>query len=499
MPSLQITAAARLISNPEFKSGWGATLSQEINDVVRTVRADAAGVYQLQVARDRPIYPASIYTAMFWEARHYRKSSTIFTPAVYDTLPLFEEEEGGNARRAMATVTKKTTTDTDEIKYHPLLESIRDSQFTLWPVHIPSENIWVTIILQIQAIPENVRGDTSFDREVVACAIIDPFPEERDERRENVKGKLSKVLDGGYIRFPEHAMIETFTTEDIEESWETGYVAYALCREFIRRMNVLKFREDRGHVVNPDLLWAGFEEHHDIDSYRELMMAACANRTIRKSGYRVRMALEVPSEKGNHNRDLLDPHVDDLPDQWFPESKKKARKTPAPPPQVDQEANAAVAIPVPEQEQEEPQLSDSGSEGHYSDYEADEVDEDAYLAAQATHEAPDRAYSPSQPALGSYDELAENPIPENVKIEEVPSYDEVKTEDNEISQAQESVVPNHAQEHLIDAIPVPIHENQVTPEIPSESTEVGSAPEKRGLDDDAEMSLAKRAKTEHSE
>lgn len=92
MPAAPMTSAARLISNPNFKSGWGAVLTPKTNEVIRSVKKEADGMYRLQTARDRPISATSIYTALFWEARNFRKPSIVFTPAVDDELQLFSEE-----------------------------------------------------------------------------------------------------------------------------------------------------------------------------------------------------------------------------------------------------------------------------------------------------------------------------------------------------------------------------------------------------------------------
>ncbi|KAI1803965.1 hypothetical protein F4811DRAFT_307295 [Daldinia bambusicola] len=481
MPAAPLTSAGRLVANPDFKSGWGAVLTPDINEVVRSVRKEAGATYRLQAARDEPISAASMYTALFWEARNFRNSLTVFTPAITDELKLFarEDEVYGTAR---AVIRKKASENISDTKFHPLLKSIRDSKFTLWPVRLPLENIWVTIILQLGGIPEDSQeSPLCYDRDVVACAIVDPYPSAREVRRNFVKERLSEILEEGCIRFNDSAVMGSFTTEDVRETWATGHVAYAVCREFIRRLNVLKYQEDCGHSVSTFLLWTPFEQHHDVDSYRESIMAACAHRTIQNSNYLIRMALEVPSKKSNHEPGRLDPHVEDLKDAWFTKPKTKTpRKAEL---EVPEQESIVVAPLTP--------VSENGSHVSQSNYQ-DESDEDEdadadddedkykneYVHANLVPQ--DGAYASSSLTLNEDDKPVVSQIIQSIEVEHNYSHEEVSAGVNQdLQERDDARSEDHPKDH--------------PEEQPREVT-----PAKRGLDDEEDPS-SKRIKLEDAE
>ncbi|KAI0101136.1 hypothetical protein F4814DRAFT_106235 [Daldinia grandis] len=506
MPAAPMTSAARLISNPNYKSGWGAVLTPETNEVIRSVKKEADGLYRLQTARDRPISAASMYTALFWEARNFRKTYIVFTPAVDDELPLFSEE-GKGFDMARKQIRKTAFDNIDNSKIHPLFKPMRDCKYTLWPVHLPTQNVWVTIILRIGELPTNSQGySTSFDRQVVECAIVDPLRNGRDHRRHFVKERLAEILKEGCIHLPDSAMIESFTTEDVREAWTTGHVAYAVCREFVRRLNVLKYQEDCSRFVNTDLLWAELEEHHDIDSYRESMMAACAHRTIRNSGYLVRMALEVPSEKSNHNPDGLNPFFEDQPNEWFTKSKAKpASKAQIKTPEKEVSILAQVPTPVSELGSDASQPIDLESDGHDSDQDTDAdplPESDVYTPTKPVFD--DHEEPVETPVLDSieveephaHEEPVEIPILESIDVEESHAHEEAETDSNQSLQEQGTTCPDFSiLEPLGEATPVPATETQATPEVQELKC---SVPAKRKLDD-GELPPAKRVKIEDAE
>ncbi|KAI1651079.1 uncharacterized protein F4817DRAFT_326671 [Daldinia loculata] len=494
MPAAPMTSAARLISNPNFKSGWGAVLTPKTNEVIRSVKKEADGMYRLQTARDRPISATSIYTALFWEARNFRKPSIVFTPAVDDELQLFSEE-GKGFDKARKEIRRMASDNINDASFHPLFKSMRNCRFTLWPIHLPVQDVWVTVILQIGGISTNFQESPNrFDREVVACAIVDPLPNDRDDRRHFVKERLAEILEDGCIYLPDNAMVESFTTEDVHEAWATGHVAYAVCREFIRRLRVLNYQEDCGHAVNTGLLWTGLEEHHDIDSYRESMMAACAHRTIRNSGYHVRMALEVPSEKSNYNPDGLNPFFEDQQDEWFTKSKAKAKATGKARAKASQKNEIIVAqalTPASEHGSDVSQLNDLESDGHDSDQDAD---------ADPVPESD--VYTPTKPTFDGHDKPVESPVLESIEAEESHAHEAVGTDSNQGLQELGNTFPSLSIPELSrEATPVPVAEMQATPE---EAEPGFSTPTKRKLDevddvDDGEQPPAKRAKIEDAE
>ncbi|KAL7621668.1 hypothetical protein AAE478_008995 [Parahypoxylon ruwenzoriense] len=302
MPPSLPTCAARVIRNDWLDYGWGTALSPEANRTVWRIREESNAMNRLQISRDRPVDAASIRAALFWEHRHMVQQRIVSTPAA-DYLSLFAREREV-FKDSLNGIRRKFSEGFENVTIHPLFEGMRGRKFTLWPVRI--DDTWVTIILQIESGPVTAQiPHVYFDREVTKIAIIDPFPEGRRSRQSLIERRLREFLLEGCINFSATALTESFETRDVLSEWETGYVAYAISREFLRRLKVLIHRSQLVPNVSTDFLWGPFEEHYSIDAYRESLLAACAHQTIEKSGYLVRLALEVPSSKSKHNPDSL--------------------------------------------------------------------------------------------------------------------------------------------------------------------------------------------------
>ena len=93
MPSVQPTCAARVVQNSYLKYGWGVTLTKEANDMVRKVKNDAGGCYQMQLSRSRPVSSTSLHSALFWAHRHLDDQRIVSTPAIDDDVELFSHEK----------------------------------------------------------------------------------------------------------------------------------------------------------------------------------------------------------------------------------------------------------------------------------------------------------------------------------------------------------------------------------------------------------------------
>ncbi|KAI1399277.1 hypothetical protein F4819DRAFT_510415 [Hypoxylon fuscum] len=321
MPSGQPTKAARIINNDPLSNGWGKTLSGETNDMVWKLIPDAKAMYSLQVSRETPVEPSSLSSSLFWEHRHLSQQQILSTPQA-DFLELFCKNK--EKFQVGLSAIRKEVPGSDKVNLHPMFGPMRDREFTIWPVRVNKG--WVTIILHIQ--PKEVVGQSScgyIDREVTEYAIVDPFAEKRGSRKTFIESRLAEILSEGCIEFPTTAVDHTIAIQDTEDKWATGYNAYAISHEFIRRLKVLLYRREHCQAGLPstDFLWGEFEEHCNVDVYREALMSACAHQTIEKSGYAVRMALDVPSESAKHNPDALNhlkaksTHVVDEPDENY--------------------------------------------------------------------------------------------------------------------------------------------------------------------------------------
>ncbi|KAI0172923.1 hypothetical protein GGR52DRAFT_591436 [Hypoxylon sp. FL1284] len=330
------TCAARIIRNEPLQNGWGAALTGETNAAVNKVKKYAKDCYGFQLHRERPVDASALSSALFWEHRHVVQPHIVSTPAA-DYGGLFNRELKLSNLKLWAI---KPRAGTDFLEVNALFGPMRDREFTVWPVQVPEgksdENkCWVTVIMRVE--PTEVVVNTSskyIDRVVTDIAIMDSLlssSKRRDSRQKLVEKRLAEILELGGIEFSEAAERHELQTEGTMDSWATGYIAYAVCREFLRRLKVLIHRRQRLERVPEHFLWYLFEETYNIHTYRESLMAACAHQTIEMSGYRVRMALDVPSEKTNHKPDELS-HLkvksvmsppEDVPDEDYKASSPK--------------------------------------------------------------------------------------------------------------------------------------------------------------------------------
>ncbi|KAI0908049.1 hypothetical protein F4823DRAFT_518232 [Ustulina deusta] len=310
----QPTSAARLISSPYIKFGWHKPLLSQVKEVVQGVSSIADSMYMLQIERERPIESLSLRNGLFWEHRQLVRQSVLSTPAV-DHLDLFPDDDE-LFQDTLQKIGKKVRENEKAFGLHYLFGSIRSREFLLLPVEIDGN--WITIIARIQRKAEldlDQALDDYADMEITDFAFVDPLPEGRESRQTLVHARFFKILEEGCIEPAANLTDRKLAVPDIdlEESsdhrWQTGLIAYAISREFIRRLKMLQYRQDLGDCSSSsddcDFLWAPFEEHYNFDAYRQSLMAACAHQCIEGSAYKARLALEVPSDDSNYHRELL--------------------------------------------------------------------------------------------------------------------------------------------------------------------------------------------------
>ncbi|RYP39209.1 hypothetical protein DL767_002317 [Monosporascus sp. MG133] len=327
--------AARVIKTQLYGTGWSGKLSNEDKNMATSLLDDAGAMYMLQINRDRQVEPLSLHNALFWEHRQMSYPQIVSTPAL-----IWEQQQDFNDQKITTGIvyavpffstnesTWKTTYKTIEMQssptsstreIHEFFANIRDREFTIWPVFLDG-GFWVTVIMRVETMdtPEVQPGTPTnfyFDRRVANLAIVDPVQEGHEEQLALFYKRLKFLLRQGCVLLSEDSLTPTLACDPVDYEWETGYVSYAVSREFIRRLKVLTHR--RGQTDVPDercsdaeryLLWSPFEESHRINSYRESLMSACSNYVIELSGYRIRSALEVPSSAANHNAAGLRPY-----------------------------------------------------------------------------------------------------------------------------------------------------------------------------------------------
>ncbi|TRX90892.1 hypothetical protein FHL15_008097 [Xylaria flabelliformis] len=298
----QPTAAARLISSPYIKFGWHRPLSGEIKEMVQRLGPTADSMYMLQTDQDRPIDSLSLRNGIFWEHRKLHDASIVATPALdhIDLFPfcdeLFEETLGK--------IGKRRSDDNEGLLLHYLFEPLRSREFLVLPIQI--EGTWVTIITRM-----GPKLELDSDLEVTDLAIIDPVLNDNASRRELICRRLVSILAEGCIQLPTTATVRDIMVTNLacNQSHLSGLVAYAVSREFLRRLKVLQYRRScaDGPSEDEDFLWENFEERYNLDAYRQDLTSACAYQTIEASDYQVRLALEVPSDDANYQPSLLRP------------------------------------------------------------------------------------------------------------------------------------------------------------------------------------------------
>ena len=331
-------AASRVIKNSLYGTGWSGKLSVEEKQMATGFLDDAAAMCSLQINRDRDVSPPSLHNAIFWEHHQLSDQTIVSTPAltweqhqvfndqkivtgIIYSVPFFSTDKE-TWKDAVQQVSKQGEGRSTTVEIHDLFRNIRDREFTIWPVLV--DGFWVTIIMRVEPMetPEFQPGNSTnyyYDRKVSTLAVLDPVYEGREDRHTLVCRRLRHLLSHGAIQFTADSIISTLTCDQVAWQWETGYMSYAVSREFLRRLKVLIHRREReasgepGSASERALLWAPIEESPRIDGYRESLVGACSNYVIESSGYRIRSALEVPSSAAGHSPEKLRPDNDDAP------------------------------------------------------------------------------------------------------------------------------------------------------------------------------------------
>ncbi|KAI1818645.1 hypothetical protein GGS20DRAFT_197216 [Poronia punctata] len=310
----QPTAAARLVSSSYINYGWHIPLSGETKSMVQKVSPIADSMYMLQIRRDSPVSFLSIRNAIFWEHRQLPEQDIVSTPAV-DHLDLFPYDDAAfrETMHKLAPVRHGSVGGNFVWSLHYVYETIRNREFLLLPVEVGG--CWVTIVARIRP-QEPVPGYPWQDREATDVAIIDPLEEDWEVRGNLIRAKLQDIFNYGFIKTGQETTYRRIGLAPAHDMWETGLIAFAVSREFLRRMRVLSFRRDC-FISGEEFLWADFEEKHNLDAYRQMLLSACAHQCIETSGHQLRLAIEVPSDGSNYHPDhLARPSArNDLPDE----------------------------------------------------------------------------------------------------------------------------------------------------------------------------------------
>ncbi|KAI5918487.1 hypothetical protein F4810DRAFT_574718 [Camillea tinctor] len=322
----QPTSGARAITSEWIDYGWSVALTRDITSRVERVQSEANSTYVLQIRRDRPVDAFSIRNSLFWQHRKLPDPRLVSTPGT-DMFNFFAGDGRDGASDDPYHVTMldvKRKTDRARpgcFVLHPLFRAMREREFLVWPVEFDGvdggDNVWVTLVLRIK--PQTATP--SADREVLDMAVVDPLPAGRATRRALIQKRLPTILAQGCIALRAGVRVHDLGCPDVGAAWETGYVAYAVAAEMLRRLKVVSWRRARSGDGDQgcELVFGPWEEHYDVDAYRQNMLAACAHQTVERSEYRVRVALEVASDGSCYApADLRHPRSEnDVPDERY--------------------------------------------------------------------------------------------------------------------------------------------------------------------------------------
>ncbi|KAI0190381.1 hypothetical protein EV127DRAFT_430154 [Xylaria flabelliformis] len=270
--------------------------------MVQRLGPTADSMYMLQIDQNRPIDSLSLRNGIFWEHRKLHDASIVSTPALdhIDLFPFCDEM----FEETLGKISKRRSDDNEGLLLHYLFEPLRSREFLILPIQVGGT--WVTIITRMRP---NLQLDS--DLEVTDLAIIDPVPNDNAFRRELIRRRLVSILAEGCIQLPTTATVQDITVTNLacSQSHLSGLVAYAVSREFLRRLKVLQYRRSSAGdpIEDEDFLWGNFEERYNLDAYRQDLTSACAHQTIEASDYKVRLALEVPSDDADYQPSLLRP------------------------------------------------------------------------------------------------------------------------------------------------------------------------------------------------
>ncbi|KAI0153044.1 hypothetical protein GGR57DRAFT_154297 [Xylariaceae sp. FL1272] len=365
--------AARLVSSNYATFGWHKTLSESVSKVAKDIGPEVNAMYLLQMKRDNAVGSLSMRNAVFYEHKQLSDPLLISTPAI-DHVDLFSDRED-TVRDVMDIIKIKRPEDgKNELHMHYFFKGMREREFLLWPILI--NDVWITFFARLEACGEVYRDITDF-------TLVDPWPENRKARRKFVLIRLAVILRQAKIRM-NFDVARSFQLEDVELRWQTGYVSWAVSREFMRRLSkLLWYRNANPDTTGDDFLWGDFEELYNFDSYRESMMMACALQSIRKSGYMCRIGIEAPSEDCLYYPEKLRPLREDVKDEkwhsWETDAKHIEYLNGSPSPYLEGSSAASpksvaesyhesiahesrVVSPVPSQENEQQDVAEENEE-----------------------------------------------------------------------------------------------------------------------------------------
>ncbi|KAK8868084.1 hypothetical protein PGQ11_006662 [Apiospora arundinis] len=269
---------------------------------------------RLQENREDHITPRSLVSALLWEQAQLSQPD-IATVVNFDGWPLFEQEDGdfGSVMRNW----EPEQQENGRLIYDDVMNYMRKAEYVFWPYQFRSpqdagengatKGSWVLIVMRVEEMVSN--GRTLINRYASDVAIVDPKESGRAERHESIKKRLRTLLEyTAHIQVDKHSWVGDSNAllgpESLQpgKDWATGHACYQHAHELFRRLRIVLQTGHRGKNVYD--FWNRFQEGYNPELARKLMLAACAHRTIEKSEYYGRLAVEFPgfaNSRGAHN------------------------------------------------------------------------------------------------------------------------------------------------------------------------------------------------------
>ncbi|KAI1500384.1 hypothetical protein F5X99DRAFT_237853 [Biscogniauxia marginata] len=325
----------RVIGAGNIDFGRSAPANQTLRQItIPYLVSTVAGMESIQAARDAPVDQHSLAAAVFFEHRTLSVMPIVSTPFVTHLGLFSRDDDVHNA--ALDRIERKfdITHGIHTVTQHPMYHGICGREFSIF--HVPVDDGYAVVVARIRTIdPQNMAYDPAirllYFREVTDIAIIDPRTGPNTlNRRALIMDSIMGIFEEGSIRLAQDIVSHAVDVPRCGDNPNlTGYYAFGITRELIRRLRVVIKRRMNAHQFpvtglvnqqNPAFFWDDIHEDWTVDMLRQAILGCDALRAIQISNFEAYLALVVPSEAARERlADLQPPHDHDnmYPDEMF--------------------------------------------------------------------------------------------------------------------------------------------------------------------------------------
>lgn len=319
--------ASKVLSTGELTYSMTPMTADVAEPIVAETACSVTGLGYLQLSNEQGVVGDAMYTALTAVRNGLDYPAAVCTPHPNGLLGCFilkDDFEGDTAFLDCQIINDEK--DRRHVFMHPIFESLRSRRTFIWAVRVAPEHWstiaddkdahWCLVIGEIDARPQVVipRGniftftnrtepfrDVYYDRSISHIQVFNPmmaddgsWEETHNNLARNVKCMLEMagiaVHDGqfftGQAEYPK-----------VRELWQTGFQCFGIAQEYMRRVNV----RANLHLAGPDpeldrMMHTTYTGLARPSVLRESMIAACATRAVTQSGYKARVAVELPGK-----------------------------------------------------------------------------------------------------------------------------------------------------------------------------------------------------------